>query len=96
MGLLSEDVVLWTDGGGIVKAARRPIHGARKVARFLVAIASGIPADTEFRQATVNGRPGYLFVEGGAVTSTLSFDIVDGLVVGIASVLNPDKLHGLT
>jgi RNA polymerase sigma-70 factor (ECF subfamily) len=96
MSLLSGDVVLWTDGGGVVKAARRPIQGASKVARFLVAIATGIPADTEFRPSSVNGRPGYLFIEGGVVTSTLSFDIVDGLVVGIASVLNPDKLRGLS
>ena len=95
MDLLSEDVVLWTDGGGVVKAARRPIHGARKVGRFLVAIATGIPADTEFRVATINGRPGYLFVVDGVVTTTLSFDIVGGRVVGIASVLNPDKLRGL-
>ncbi|HEX3897619.1 MAG TPA: RNA polymerase sigma-70 factor [Mycobacteriales bacterium] len=96
MGVLADDVVLWTDGGGVVKAARRPIHGASKVARFLVAIATGIPAGTEFRESTINGRPGYLFIEDGTVTSTLSFDIVDGLVVGIASVLNPDKLRGLT
>jgi RNA polymerase sigma-70 factor (ECF subfamily) len=96
MGLLSDDVVLWTDGGGVVKAARRPIHGASKVARFLVAIADGIPAGTEFREAVVNGRPGYLFVLDGVVTTTLSFDIVAGKVIGIASVLNPDKLRGLT
>ncbi|HEX3704996.1 MAG TPA: RNA polymerase sigma-70 factor [Mycobacteriales bacterium] len=96
MALLSEDVVLWTDGGGVVKAARRPIHGANKVARFLIAVASGIPAETDTRDATVNGRPGYLFVADGVVTTTVSLDIVDGRAVGIAVVLNPDKLRGLT
>ncbi|HWA65967.1 MAG TPA: RNA polymerase sigma-70 factor [Mycobacteriales bacterium] len=94
--LLAEDVVLWTDGGGVVKAARRPIHGAPKVARFLLAIAGGIPAATEFRPSSINGRPGYLFVEDGVVTATLSVDIVDGVIVGIAAVLNPAKLRGLS
>ncbi|HVV74846.1 MAG TPA: RNA polymerase sigma-70 factor [Mycobacteriales bacterium] len=96
MAVVSEDVVLWTDGGGKVKAARRPIHGARKVARFLVSVAKGIPPDTEFREAVVNGQPGYLFVVDDVVTTTLSFDIADGQIVGITSVLNPDKLLGLT
>lgn len=96
MSLLSEDAVLWTDGGGKVKAARRPIHGARKVARFLIAIAKDIPPDVEFREAVVNGQPGYLFVEGGVVTTTVSFDVADGRIVGVTAVLNPDKLRSLT
>ncbi len=96
MSLLSEDVVLWTDGGGKVKAARRPIHGRSKVARFLIAVAKEIPAGTEFRAAVVNGEPGYLFVEDGVVTTTVSFDVAEGQIVGVTSVLNPDKLRGLT
>lgn len=95
MSVVSEDVVLWTDGGGKVKAARRPIHGASKVCRFLVSVAKGIPPDTEFRSAVVNGEPGYLFVENGIVTTTLSFDIAAGQIVGVTAVLNPDKLLGL-
>jgi RNA polymerase sigma-70 factor (ECF subfamily) len=96
MSLVSEDVVLWTDGGGKVKAARRPIHGASKVARFLIAIAKEIPEGVVFREAVVNGEPGYLFVENDVVTTTVSFDIADGQIVGVTAVLNPEKLRGLT
>lgn len=96
LSLVSDDVVLWTDGGGKVKAARRPIHGASKVARFLIGVAKGIPEGTEFREAVVNGEPGYVFVTDGVVTTTLSFDILDGKIVGVTSVLNPDKLQRLT
>jgi RNA polymerase sigma-70 factor (ECF subfamily) len=96
MSLVSADVVLWTDGGGKVKAARRPIHGASKVARFLIAIAKDIPPGVEFQEAVINGEPGYLFVDNGVVTTTVSFDIADGQIVGVTSVLNPDKLRGLT
>jgi RNA polymerase sigma-70 factor (ECF subfamily) len=96
MSLVSEDVVLWTDGGGKVKAARRPIHGASMVARFLIAIAKEIPEGVVFREAVVNGEPGYLFVENDVVTTTVSFDIADGQIVGVTAVLNPEKLRGLT
>ena len=92
IALMADDAVLFTDGGGVVKAARRPIHGPRKIARFLIAVASDFAATHEAREATINGRPGYVFVDGDTVTTTLSFDIVDGRVIGIASVLNPEKL----
>ena len=38
LGLLAPDVVLVTDGGGIKKAALRPIVGVEKVLRFLTAV----------------------------------------------------------
>ena len=38
MALLAPDVVLVTDGGGIKRAALRPIHGPEKVVRWLVGV----------------------------------------------------------
>ena len=38
MDVLAPDVVLLTDGGGVKKAALRPIHGRDKVTRFLDAV----------------------------------------------------------
>ena len=35
--LLAEDAVLWSDGGGRAVAARRPIRGADRAARFMAA-----------------------------------------------------------
>jgi RNA polymerase sigma-70 factor (ECF subfamily) len=93
--VLAPDVVLWTDGGGKVRAARRPIHGASKVARFLVAVSGTVAEGTEIREATVNGQPGFLLVSNGVVTSTLSLEVAGESIVGVAVVLNPDKLHGL-
>ena len=40
MELLAPDVTLWTDGGGKVRQAMRPIIGAEKVARWLAGAAS--------------------------------------------------------
>jgi RNA polymerase sigma-70 factor (ECF subfamily) len=58
-------------------------------------VARSVAPDTEFREARVNGEPGYLFVTNGVITTTLSFDVADGEIVGVTAVLNPDKLLGL-
>ncbi|WP_291474984.1 hypothetical protein [Corynebacterium sp.] len=35
---LSEGCVLWTDSGGLTRAARNPIHGQERVTRFLAGL----------------------------------------------------------
>jgi RNA polymerase sigma-70 factor (ECF subfamily) len=39
-GLLASDVISYSDGGGIVRAARVPIAGRERVAKFISAVAS--------------------------------------------------------
>ena len=53
MALLSDDATCWTDGGGVVSAARRVIVGSRKVARFLIAVTPTMPpTQSSLRGAT--------------------------------------------
>ncbi|MER7466003.1 RNA polymerase sigma-70 factor [Streptomyces sp. NPDC097981] len=89
--MLTADVRYVADGGGIVGAARRPILGRDKVARFLVGVlhkfASGLPVSS----AEVNGEPALLF--GGAAILQVEFE--NGLVSGMRSVVNPQKLEFL-
>jgi RNA polymerase sigma-70 factor, ECF subfamily len=93
LSMLADDVVVWTDGGGKVRAAVRPVVGPHRSSRFLLYVAKklrGVP------QATVlNGQPATVFVDGGNVVAALVLDIVDGSIVGVRSVTNPDKLAGL-
>ncbi|HVA07702.1 MAG TPA: RNA polymerase sigma factor SigJ, partial [Acidimicrobiales bacterium] len=37
--MLAEDVVVWTDGGGVVRAAMRPVVGPHRSSRFLINVA---------------------------------------------------------
>ena len=92
--VLSPDVVLVTDGGGVRKAALRPILGRDKVVRFLAAVApEGIGA--ELRLTSVGGQPGLVAVIDGVVDSVITIDVVDGMVGSLYFVRNPDKLTRL-
>lgn len=96
--LLAEDVSLHGDGGGKVRAIARPVFGRRRVVRALAAwIQHATRIDGFALQAIeVNGRTGAMGVDGlGRVVGVLTFDVADGQLVGIRSVVNPDKLRHL-
>lgn len=94
LGLLADDVVVWTDGGGKVRAAMRPVVGAYRSSRFLLNVAKkvhGVP-----REATLNGQPALVFFDGAGVASVLVLDISGGKIVAVRTVSNPDKLARLS
>jgi RNA polymerase sigma-70 factor, ECF subfamily len=94
MSLLAEDVVVWTDGGGRVVSAPRPVVGPWRAARFLVHVSKNFPNAT-IGEMTLNGQPGLIFEENGRVTNAVVVDILDGLISGIRIVANPEKLTAL-
>jgi RNA polymerase sigma-70 factor (ECF subfamily) len=94
--LLSEDVTLYSDGGGKTRAALNPIYGANKVARFLAGIGGKIPPDFAVRKARVNGRPGFVsYLGDGSPQSVVTFDVLEGRVKTIRLVVNPEKLENV-
>ena len=97
MAVLSPGVVLISDGGGVASAARRPIEGADKVARFLLGIAVkglAIPG-LEARPAEVNGSPGLAAWVDGTPYMALSPVVGDDRIEQVLVVVNPAKLAGL-
>ncbi|MEU9013047.1 RNA polymerase sigma-70 factor [Streptomyces sp. NPDC048479] len=99
MELLSPDVTLWTDGGGKVRQALRPVVGAQTVAAWFAAIGTvtyqGVdPADMKADLVEINGGPGMVFSGSGRVIATVTFDFdADGRITTIHNVANPDKLR---
>lgn len=89
--LLDPGVVLTSDGGGVVSAARRPVLGPDRVARFMVGIATKESAAT-YVPVTVNGRLGLAAVDGDERRAVLSFTVDRGLVTRVDIVLAPAKL----
>ncbi len=92
MNLLAEDITLWSDGGGQVHAARKPIYGASRVARFLLGISKKRPARFFVRVAQVNHQPGLISYVDDQPFGVFVFDINDGCIQAIRSIVNPDKL----
>lgn len=95
LALLAADITVWSDGGGVVPAARRPIVGAANVARFFAGLAAKTPPDYSVRVAWVNGDAGIVVEAAGRAVIVFAFEVADGRIAGIRSVLNPDKLRGL-
>lgn len=108
MAVLSPGVTLVADGGGKALSPRRPVHGAEKVARFLVAIVgeeqiarflrsvgSGPSGEVRVHLAPVNGETGIVVTAGGEPISALVLEVTDGLVKTIRLVANPEKLAGV-
>lgn len=94
MELLAADVVVTTDGGGLAKAALRPIAGADPAARFLVGvIRKNWTPEHAVEMAVVNGGPGLLIRRNGVPESAIAFDIADGRIRAVFSVRNPEKLQ---
>jgi AhpD family alkylhydroperoxidase len=59
LSLLSEDVVLYSDGGGTAVTARNPVYRSDRVARLLLGLARKRPAwFTDIRLVRINGRLG--------------------------------------
>ncbi|MBV8475530.1 MAG: RNA polymerase sigma-70 factor [Acidobacteria bacterium] len=93
IALLSEEVVLYTDGGGKATAVPNPIFGAEKVARFFTAGREKLlPRDIVRRYAEINGQPGVIAYQNGTVFGVLTLDISAGKIGNIYIVRNPEKL----
>lgn len=91
--LLADDVTVWSDGGGKATAARRPIRGKEKVARFFLGLAGKAASRFIARIAPVNGGPGVVVYHAdGRPATVLSLDIEDGRIRAVRTVVNPDKL----
>lgn len=97
MELLAPDVTAWSDGGGKVTAARRPLHGVDHVARWIVGfLAKPALAGLTMEPAVINGELGLLATLDGHTVGALSFDLDDGHIANLRLQVNPDKLSGLT
>jgi RNA polymerase sigma-70 factor (ECF subfamily) len=91
IAVLDPDVVLRSDGGGVVSAARKPVHGADNVARFLLGLLSKRPGLEIVDQETPDGL-GFAIWEEGRIVGVVTLNVVDGAVADLWIVVNPDKL----
>jgi RNA polymerase sigma-70 factor, ECF subfamily len=93
-GLLREDAIAMTDGGGRKSAALNPIFGADKVARFFIGVAGKSSGhDIRIEPMTINGTVGALVYMDGEIDHSLSLAIDGDRIAAIYIVRNPAKLR---
>ena len=77
-----------------MQAVRTPVVGAGRVARLLTIGLGRIAAEAALRlePAQVNGYPALILRLDGEVDTVVALRIDDGLITGLYSVRNPEKL----
>lgn len=93
IALLADEAILYSDGGGRVKAAMRPIFGAQKVARLIFGILRNAPSNVQYGLRTVNGHTGIVTYIDGKTDQVVTLDIRENQIQTIYVVRNPDKLR---
>ncbi|KUN80379.1 RNA polymerase subunit sigma-24 [Streptomyces bungoensis] len=92
LDILAPDVVLIGDGGGVKQAVLRPIRGADKVARLLLAGILKVEATAALHPTHVNGHPALALHLDDELDAVLAARIDDGRITGLYAVRNPEKL----
>ncbi len=90
--MLAEDVVSRADGGGVVNAARQPVRGRDRVARYVAGVFARFTTGLSAGFAEVNGSPALVAVDADGLRAVW-FLATDGeRLTGLDMVVNPDKL----
>lgn len=88
---LDPAVVLRSDGGGVVTAARNPVFGSDRVARFLLGVLQKNDRMEVLEQDTPDGL-GFAIWEEGRIIGVVTLEVIGGLIAEVRMVLNPSKL----
>ncbi|OQD53211.1 RNA polymerase subunit sigma-70 [Streptomyces phaeoluteigriseus] len=94
LAVLDPDVVLRADAGTAVRgmAASKLVRGAKAVAEQALLFRRFTPYE---RLALVNGEVGVLNVPDGVLRSVMGVTVVDGRIVALYILADPERLAGL-
>lgn len=90
---LAEDVVHLSDGGPNHRAARAPVVGVDRVARFFTNLAKRWEPGNEVHIVRANGQLAVYLTADGEPYLLMVANWVDGKVTGSYGVRNPDKMQ---
>ena len=95
--LFAEDAIQISDGGGVVRATLRPLHGAERLARLYLQVARqvGRRHRVRYELTTLNGAPALLMWADDALSSVIWLDCDGERITSMHSLRNPGKLQRL-
>ncbi len=92
--LLTEDAIVYTDGGGKVRAALRPLIGPDDAVHVLTSVArkyAGVPG--RGFPVSVNGQYGLAIETAEGLSTIYTAEIENGRIARLFVLRNPDKLE---
>jgi RNA polymerase sigma-70 factor, ECF subfamily len=97
LALLTDDAILYSDGGGKVRAALLPIKGPDRIGRMLIGLRRFRSTDdSATRFVTINGSPGVISRNLDGSVNAITFAFENHRVKAVYIVRNPDKLAGIS
>lgn len=94
--LFAEDVVSYSDGGGIVRAARVPVSGRVRVATFIAAVASHFWKGVTLAWVETNGQASVLMSRDGIPIALATIDASAQGIDQIMWIMRPSKLGAIS
>lgn len=96
--LLREDITIYSDGGGKVVAALKPVAGQFNAFKFITGLLGKNSQESEpqqFHPVFINNEIYVLISRSGKADSFVSFEIASGSITAIYIQRNPDKLKNI-
>ncbi|WP_405090856.1 RNA polymerase sigma factor SigJ [Micromonospora sp. NBC_01392] len=90
--LVAADATAWSDGGGRIRAARNPLYGADRIARFFAGVYGRRRPGVRIASVELNGAPALVLSWPDGTRYTLGVAAAGGRITGVYLVGNPDKL----
>lgn len=90
--MLAADVTATADGGGRINAARKPVVGATKVARYLAGLFRWETPGMRIETSEINGAPALVVWLDREAVLVIGMDTRDGAVEAVRLIVNPEKL----
>lgn len=94
--LLAADVASYSDGGGLVRASKFPVHGRMRVAKFVHAFRSTFWAGVDIVESEVNGQPAVIVSRDGEVFAVVAAITAADGIRQLLWMMNPQKLGAVS
>ncbi|MBJ2121492.1 RNA polymerase sigma factor SigJ [Arthrobacter sp. MSA 4-2] len=91
--LFAQDVVSYSDGNGVKLAARIPVKGRARVARFIASFSSHFWNGKTVGWVELNGQPSAVLMEDGQATTAIAITVGPTGIAQLMWMMSPQKLH---
>lgn len=94
--LFASDIVSYSDGGGLVRAAHKPVIGRDRVAKFISAFSSHFWTGITLSPVEANGQRCMLMRRDGSVVALATIGASEHGIDHIMWIMRPSKLVGIS